>query len=247
MGFLSIVPLTLTASLQIASLSTFVELHDSYFLIRVPSALIAQSESTIGGDGGNSFSWNSLRLFIVNASDAPQTVIIGNHGREHTIAVGPWEYRDFSPLYRNISELENQSISWNGKASYFWNIRTNDRRGGKYDGGYVVGIGSLGRAAMPTPQETIANLRSRQQEKQLQDSRQAEEVRLQEEAERRRAALQAEQKAQQERAIQLEAARRQREADQRRAAKLEAKRLAKEQRDREKAIIMDSGAKPLNL
>ena len=221
-----------------------VYLPDSSPLTRAPSALIAQSESTIGGDGGNSFSWNNLSLFVVNFSDVPQVIVISNNGRENSIVVGPRSYREFDALYRNASDLVKHSLSWNGKTLYFNDFRLNYRRGNKYDGGYIVGK-EIGRGvtsiplevgAWATPQRLLDEFHAQQQQQQqLENSRRSEEMRIQAEAERRRAALQAEK----ERAKQLE-------KDQRNAADLEAKRSAKEQRNRENAIMIEAGTKTID-
>jgi len=260
-----IVPLAVTASLH-----PFLPLKPVDFTVvftpaRVHTALIAQSESTIGGDGGNSFSWNSLNSFVVNVSDVTQTVIVGNNGRENTIVVGPRSYKNLNPLYRKVSDLKNQSLSWNGKTLYFDSFRTNDRRGNKYDGGYIVGkeIGN-GFKSYPlevgwwvTPQGALDKFRVQQQQQQQRENlrreeearlqaeaerRRAEEARLQAEAERRRAELQAEQ----DRAKQLEAERQNQEAQRRFAEIEEAKRRTKEQRDREKTILLETGTKAID-
>ena len=246
-----IVPLAVTASLH-----PFLPLKPVDFTVvftpaRVHTALIAQSESTIGGDGGNSFSWNSLNSFVVNVSDVTQTVIVGNNGRENTIVVGPRSYKNLNPLYRKVSDLKNQSLSWNGKTLYFDSFRTNDRRGNKYDGGYIVGkeIGN-GFKSYPlevgwwvTPQGALDKFRVQQQQQQQRENlRREEEARLQAEAERRRAELQAEQ----DRAKQLEAERQNQEAQRRFAEIEEAKRRTKEQRDREKTILLETGTKAID-
>jgi len=217
--------------------------------------ILAQSESSVGGDGGGAFSYRYKDVVVINASDYPQNITVyrpNNATKEATYSIAPWQHKSLSIMYRDLDELSRHTITSSGKALSLWAIKDTTRQEGGYNAAYVVdgsGIATWGGSYNPV--EAIAALKARragtvnkQQESAEGAIRKPEEdaLRKSEEDARRRAAQEAENL----RLRQLEQQRAKEQAEQLRAAKREARRKEKEQQDREKAVIIDSTTKAVD-